>query len=67
MFKGAAATADSIRASPYTYDSVITPFATGNGLPIFNFYEKDPKRSIRFAKAMAGWAKCKYRLLSLYK
>lgn len=59
MFKAATATADNVRASPKSYDSAVTPFTTRHGLPIFNFYEKDTQRSIRFAKAMAGWAKCR--------
>ncbi|KAK1992806.1 S-adenosyl-L-methionine-dependent methyltransferase [Colletotrichum falcatum] len=57
MLKAATATADTVKASPKTYDSAVTPFTTRHGLPIFNFYEKDTLRSIRFAKAMAGWAK----------
>lgn len=59
MLKAASATADNVRVSPLDYDSALTPFATRHGIPIFNYYEKDSKRSIRFAKAMAGWAKCK--------
>ncbi|KAL3292558.1 o-methyltransferase [Colletotrichum asianum] len=57
MFKAATATADNVKVSPKSYDSAVTPFTTRHGLPIFNFYEKDTQRSIRFAKAMAGWAK----------
>ncbi|KAF5496807.1 O-methyltransferase sol2 [Colletotrichum siamense] len=57
MFKAATATADNVKVSPKNYDSTVTPFTTRHGLPIFNFYEKDTQRSIRFAKAMAGWAK----------
>jgi hypothetical protein len=59
MLKAASATADNVKASPHEYDSALTPFATRHSLPIFNYYEKDFQRSIRFAKAMAGWAKCR--------
>jgi hypothetical protein len=57
MLKAASSTADNVKASPLEYDSALTPFTTRHGYPIFKFYEKDPKRSTRFAKAMAGWAK----------
>lgn len=68
MLQAASATAENVRAAPHEYDSAVTPFTTRHGLPIFNYYEKDPKRSIRFAKAMAGWAKCtclSFRLLAV--
>ncbi|KAH6883220.1 S-adenosyl-L-methionine-dependent methyltransferase [Alternaria rosae] len=57
MLKAASSTADNVKASPLEYNSALTPFTTRHGLPIFEFYEKDTQRSIRFAKAMAGWAK----------
>lgn len=57
MLKAASATADNVKAKPLSYDSALTPFTTRHGLPIFDFYEKDAARSVRFAKAMAGWAK----------
>lgn len=60
MLKAASATADNVKASPLEYDSALTPFATRHGIPIFKFYEEDTQRSIRFAKAMAGWAKCMF-------
>lgn len=60
MLKAASATADNVKASPLKYDSALTPFTTRHGIPIFNFYEKDTQRSIRFAKAMAGWSKCMF-------
>ncbi|KAH8728602.1 O-methyltransferase-domain-containing protein [Phaeosphaeriaceae sp. PMI808] len=65
MLKAASATADNVRASPLAYDSALTPFTTRHGLPIFDFYEKDVGRSIRFAKAMAGWAKLNLNLNAL--
>nr|XP_036579355.1 o-methyltransferase [Colletotrichum truncatum]KAF6786902.1 o-methyltransferase [Colletotrichum truncatum] len=65
MLKAASSTADNVRASPDAYDSALTPFSTRHGLPIFDYYEKDPQRSLRFAKAMAGWAKCNAHLFFL--
>lgn len=60
MLKAASATTDNLTASPLKYDSALTPFTTRHGIPIFNFYEKDTQRSIRFAKAMAWWSKCMF-------
>lgn len=65
MLKAASATADNVRASPLAYDSALTPFATRHDVPIFDFYAKDGTRSIRFAKAMAGWAKLNLNLNAL--
>ncbi|KAI9752217.1 MAG: hypothetical protein M4579_005720 [Chaenotheca gracillima] len=65
MLKAASSTADNVRASPYEYDSALTPFMTRHGLPIFDFYEKDAPRSVRFAKAMAGWAKLNLNINAL--
>ncbi|CAI7591018.1 unnamed protein product [Penicillium glandicola] len=65
MFKAASATADSVKASPLKYDSALTPFSTRHGIPIFKFYEQDAQRSIRFAKAIAGWSKLSLNLNSL--
>ncbi|KAJ5201516.1 S-adenosyl-L-methionine-dependent methyltransferase [Penicillium cinerascens] len=65
MLKAASATADNVKASPLEYDSALTPFATLHGIPIFKFYEKDTQRSIRFAKAMAGWAKLNLNINAL--
>lgn len=59
MLQAASSTADNVRASPHSYDSALTPFVTRHGLPIFEYYAKDSQRSIRFAKAMAGWSKCR--------
>ncbi|KAJ5365629.1 S-adenosyl-L-methionine-dependent methyltransferase [Penicillium concentricum] len=65
MFKAASATADNVMASPLKYDSALTPFCTRHGMPPFKFYEKDTQRSIRFAKAMAGWSKLNLNLNAL--
>ncbi|CEJ86575.1 Putative O-methyltransferase [[Torrubiella] hemipterigena] len=65
MLKAASATADNIKDSPDKYNSAVTPFTTRHGLPIFNFYENDSLRSIRFAKAMAGWAKLNLNINAL--
>ncbi|CRL28214.1 O-methyltransferase, family 2 [Penicillium camemberti] len=65
MLKAASATADNVKSSPLKYDSALTPFTTRHGIPIFNFYEKDTQRSIRFAKAMAGWSKLNLNINAL--
>ncbi|KAF2806009.1 S-adenosyl-L-methionine-dependent methyltransferase, partial [Mytilinidion resinicola] len=65
MLQAASSTADNVRASPHEYDSALTPFVTRHGLPIFEYYENDTQRSIRFAKAMAGWAKLNLNINAL--
>jgi len=57
MWKAASATSDCLKASPHESDSTHSPFMTRHGLPIFDYYAKDPRRAGRFAKAMAGAAK----------
>ena len=59
MLQAASCTASNLRASPHSYDSALTPFVTRHGLPIFDYYSKNPQRAIRFAKAMPGWSKCR--------
>ncbi|KAL7623512.1 hypothetical protein AAE478_007195 [Parahypoxylon ruwenzoriense] len=54
MWKAASATSDYLREYPYEDTSSHTAFSTRHGLPIFDFYAKDPKRAGRFARAMAG-------------
>ncbi|KAF2826265.1 O-methyltransferase [Ophiobolus disseminans] len=65
MLQAASSTADNVKASPLEYDSALTPFTTRHDLPIFDYYGKDTKRSIRFAKAMAGWSKMNLNLNAL--
>ncbi|KAI4289202.1 MAG: hypothetical protein L6R35_001528 [Caloplaca aegaea] len=62
MLQAASATADCLKASPYEADSAHSPFMTRHGLPIFKYYAQDPRRAGRFAKAMAGAAKCRHPL-----
>ena len=66
MWKAASATSDCLKASPYESDSTHSPFMTRHGLPIFNYYAKDPRRAGRFAKAMAGAAKCDSPLFGVF-
>ncbi|OCK84503.1 S-adenosyl-L-methionine-dependent methyltransferase [Lepidopterella palustris CBS 459.81] len=65
MLQAASSTADNVRESPHSYDSALTPFVTRHGLPIFEYYAKDSQRSIRFAKAMAGWSKLNLNINAL--
>ncbi|KAI0841458.1 O-methyltransferase [Hypoxylon sp. FL0890] len=54
LWKAATSSADCIKASPYESDSAHSPFSTRHGLPMFDFYAKNPKYAARFAKAMGG-------------
>lgn len=56
IFRSAATTADTIKAAPEISDIEHSPFKTGLGLSMFEFYEKNPDKAARFAKAMAGVA-----------
>ena len=60
MLKASAEASVAIKADPFDTDSVHCPFYTRFGVPIFDYYVKYPEKSGRFAKAMAGWRKCKY-------
>ncbi|KAI1144405.1 O-methyltransferase [Hypoxylon sp. FL0543] len=53
-WKAATSSADCIKASPYESDSAHSPFSTRHGLPMFEFYAKNPQYAARFAKAMGG-------------
>lgn len=54
MFKSASSTADCIKASPQVSDLVHSPFTTRLGSTMFDYYDKNPDKAARFAKAMAG-------------
>ncbi|CAE7213066.1 hypothetical protein P3342_012482 [Pyrenophora teres f. teres] len=54
FFKAAAETSESIRQSPTVTDGQRNAFVTRHGKSLFEFYKQDPKRSARFASAMAG-------------
>ena len=56
MFKAAASTADTVKAAPQVSDLEHSPFKTGLGISMFEFYEQNPAKANRFAKAMAGVA-----------
>ena len=64
MLQTAPSTADNVKASPHSYDSALTPFATRHGLSILDYYTKDLVRSIRFAKANSAWSNCEFFNLS---
>ncbi|KAI1389027.1 O-methyltransferase [Hypoxylon trugodes] len=57
MWKAATATAECVKASPYESDSSHSPFKTRFGIPLFEYYAKNPGYAARFAKAMAGATK----------
>ncbi|KAI0438848.1 S-adenosyl-L-methionine-dependent methyltransferase [Xylaria telfairii] len=54
MFKAAADCNVSLKNDPFEASSTHCPFHTHHGVPIFDFYAKNPDRARRFAKAMAG-------------
>lgn len=57
ILKACAESSVSIKADPYKTDSVHCPFYKRFGIPIFEYYEKNPEYAERFAKGMAGWQK----------
>ncbi|KAH7635581.1 S-adenosyl-L-methionine-dependent methyltransferase [Sordaria sp. MPI-SDFR-AT-0083] len=54
MLKAAADCNVSLKANPYEAHQNLNPFVTRHGVGIFEFYQKDPEKARRFAKAMAG-------------
>ena len=54
FFKAAAETSESIRESPTVGNGQKNAFVTRHGKSLFDFYKQYPKRSARFASAMAG-------------
>lgn len=61
MLKAAAQSGDSLKANPYTSDSIHCPFKDRHGVPIFEYYARNPEHAGRFARAMAGYRKGKAR------
>ncbi|KAI1164194.1 O-methyltransferase [Nemania serpens] len=57
MLKAAADCNVSLRANPHEAHQNLNPFVTRHGVGIFEFYENDPAKARRFAKAMAGLRK----------
>lgn len=62
MLKAAAESNVSLKANPYESDSLHCPFNTRHGCSIFQYYAKNPEKSGRFAKAMAGYQRSKHLL-----
>lgn len=60
MLKAASVSSDAIKADPFEADSTHCPFYARFDTPIFDYYQKHPEYSGRFAKAMAGWRKSQY-------
>ncbi len=65
MLKAAAESDVSLKANPHESDSVHCPFNTRHGVPIFQYYAKNPDKAGRFARAMAGCQKSE-SLLSFF-
>ncbi|EHK97155.1 putative Sterigmatocystin 8-O-methyltransferase [Glarea lozoyensis 74030] len=57
ILKACAESGAAIKADPYNSDGLHCPFYKRFGVPIFDYYEKNPQYAGRFAKAMAGWVK----------
>ena len=53
FFKAASHTASALK------NSVPSPFQDAHGMPLFEYYGRNPKLGARFALAMAGIARCK--------
>ena len=62
MLKAAAESNVTLKATPYESDSVHCPFNTRHGVPIFQYYSKNPDKAVRFARAMAGYQRSKHVL-----
>ena len=56
IFRSAATTSDTIKASPEISSIENSPFKTALGAGMFEFYDNNPDKAARFAKAMAGVA-----------
>ncbi|KAI4221808.1 MAG: hypothetical protein L6R36_006626 [Xanthoria steineri] len=65
MLKASAEASVALKAHPLESDSVHCPFFARFGVPIFDYYEKYPENSGRFAKAMAGWRKMTNNVVEL--
>ena len=60
MLKASAESNVSLKANPYESDSIHCPFNTRHGVPIFQYYAKNPDKAGRFARAMAGYRRSQY-------
>lgn len=59
MFRAASDTAQSLLQQPHKFDSANSPFATRHKLSAYQYYERNPEKGARFARAMAGVTQCK--------
>lgn len=57
MLKAAADCNVALKAHPHQAHQDLNPFVTRHGVGIFEFYQKNPAKARRFAKAMAGLRK----------
>ena len=60
MLKVCAEAGAAIKVNPFKTDGVHCPFYARFGMPVYDYFEKYPEHSGRFAKAMAGWRKSEY-------
>ncbi|KAI0115439.1 S-adenosyl-L-methionine-dependent methyltransferase [Nemania sp. FL0031] len=67
MLKAAADCNISLRANPHETHQNLNPFVTRHGVGMFEFYENNPDKARRFAKAMAGLRKMDSHLDTLLK
>ncbi|KAH8711876.1 O-methyltransferase-domain-containing protein [Phaeosphaeriaceae sp. PMI808] len=65
FFKAASETSTSFHESPTETNGQNNAFVTRHGTDLFQFYKQDPKRSARFASAMAGVSRLERHFESL--
>lgn len=54
MFRAASETSTSVRNSPHYSDRTNSSFNARFGMPVFKYYQQNPLKGARFAKAMTG-------------
>jgi hypothetical protein len=59
LFKAASETSTTIINSPYISNPINSPFHTRFGIPMYQYYEENPKKGARFAQAMDSWSQGK--------
>ncbi|KAI8931406.1 hypothetical protein NX059_011736 [Plenodomus lindquistii] len=67
MLKAAADCNITLKAHPYEAHQNLNPFITRHGVGIFEFYQKNPEKAVRFSKAMAGLRQMDHHLDNLLK
>lgn len=65
MFRAASETSTCISKAPYRSDGTDSPFSARFGVPLVQYYQQNPLKGARFARAMAGVARSKYWALAL--